>query len=443
VNAEERQLADMLRRVAPEPPRRVTVEDVAFRLAHEAGGPGRRRHRESRARRGVWGRGWAPVLAAASVFVVAGASAGLAEVMTSHHAPVSGGSVINPTSAPASTPPSSQGPEPTGQLTWPPERIAGAPWGAELITPDNFTQDSLVSGPDSLYATTANSLDRIDPVSGNVVTSVSFNSPVSGYPDRPVVTGNTVWLLSSYSGTSVVLTGYDAKTLAQVASIAMPVTGQLSSTPEGVLASGSDGYLYVAAGSSVAVVNPSTQKVMKRISVPSGPVTSVAVSPDGSRLYSLTAAFDLLTYNPVTGAELGSSRMPGLASVAGNLVATSGGVWGTTGVEMTELAWFAPDADLTRMVRVGAGVGAGLDSVPTSTGGIVWIGGSHTLECASPVTGQVLKTATIPADGGVVEYFGSVTIADGHAYAYYQDERAHKAGVVVLSPPAGCSSWRT
>ncbi|HEX2745235.1 MAG TPA: hypothetical protein VHN16_12650, partial [Streptosporangiaceae bacterium] len=309
--------------------------------------------------------------------------------------------------------------------------------------PDDFTQDSLVSGPDSLYATTANSLDRIDPVSGNVVTSVSFNSPVSGYPDRPVVTGNTVWLLSSYSGTSVVLTGYDAKTLAQVASIAMPVTGQLSATPEGVLASGSDGYLYVAAGSSVAVVNPSTHEVMKRISVPSGPVTSVAVSPDGSRLYALTAAFELLTYNPVTGAELGSSNMPGLASVAGNLVATSGGVWGTTGVEMTELAWFAPDADLTRMVRVGAGVGAGLDSVPTSTGGIVWIGGSHTLECASPVTGQVLKTATIPADGGVVEYFGSVTIADGHAYAYYQDERAHKAGVVVLSPPAGCSSWRT
>jgi len=443
VNTEEQQLADMLRRVAPEPPRGVTVEDVAFRLADQAGRSGRRRHREARARRIGWSLGWAPVLAAASVFVVAGASAGVVEVMTSHHAPVSGGSVINPTSAPASTPPSSQGPEPTGQPTWPPERIAGAPWGAELITPDNFTQDSLVSGPDSLYATTANSLDRIDPVSGNVVTSVSFNSPVSGYPDRPVVTGNTVWLLSSYSGTSVVLTGYDAKTLAQVASIAMPVTGQLSSTPEGVLASGSDGYLYVAAGSSVAVVNPSTQKVMKRISVPSGPVTSVAVSPDGSRLYSLTAAFDLLTYNPVTGAELGSSRMPGLASVAGNLVATSGGVWGTTGVEMTELAWFAPDADLTRMVRVGAGVGAGLDSVPTSTGGIVWIGGSHTLECASPVTGQVLKTATIPADGGVVEYFGSVTIADGHAYAYYQDERAHKAGVVVLSPPAGCSSWRT
>jgi hypothetical protein len=442
VNTEERQLADMLHRVAPEPPGRVTVEDVAFRLAHQAGESGRR-HREPRAQRG-WGWGWAPVLAAASVFVVAGASAGIAAVVTSHHGPASSGNVINPTSAPASTPGSSPRPESTGQPTWPPERIADGPWDAELISPDEFTEDSLVSGPDSLYVTTANSLDRIDPVTGNVVTSVSYESPVAaGYPNRPVVTGNTVWLLSSYSGTSVVLTGYDGKTLAHVASVGVPVAGQLAGTPEGVLTSGSDGYLYVATGSSVAVVNSGTHRVIKRISVSSGPVTSVAVSPDGSKLYVSTGAVDLLTYNPVTGAELGSSNMPGLASVAGNLVATSGGVWGTTGVGMTELAWFAPDADLSRMVRLGVGAGAGLDSIPTSTGGIVWIGGSRTLECASPVTGQVLETATIPTDGGVVENFGSVTIADGHAYAYYQDERAHKAGVVILAPPAGCSSWRT
>jgi hypothetical protein len=442
VNTEERQLADMLHRVAPEPPRRVTVEDVEFRLAHQAGRSGRR-HREPRAQRG-WSWGWAPVLAAASVFVVAGASAGIAAVVTSHHGPASSGNVISPTSAPASTPGSSPGPESTGQPTWAPERIAGGPWDAELISPDEFTEDSLVSGPDSLYVTTANSLDRIDPVTGNVVTSVSYDSPVAaGYPDRPVVAGNTVWLLSSYSGTTVVLTGYDGKTLAQVASVAVPVAGQLAGTPEGVLTSGPDGYLYVATGSGVAVVNAGTHRVIKQISVSSGPVTSVAVSPDGSRLYVSTGAVDLLTYNPVTGAELGSSNMPGLASVGGNLVATSGGVWGTTGVGMTELAWFAPDADLTRMVRLGVGAGAGLDSIPTSTGGIVWIGGSRTLECASPVTGQVLQTATIPTDGGVVEYFGSVTIADGHAYAYYQDERAHKAGVVILSPPAACSSWRT
>jgi hypothetical protein len=441
VNTEERQLADMLRRVAPEPPRRVTVEDVAFRLAGQVGRSGRRHHREPRARRGGWGWGWAPVLAAAaSVFVVAGASAGVVEVMTSHHAPASSGTVINPTTAPGSTPPSSPRPESTGPPTWPPERIADGPWDAELITPDTFTQDSLVSGADSLYATTANSLDRIDPVTGNVVTSVSYNSPDSGYPDRPVVTGNTVWLLSSYGGTSVVLNGYDGTTLAPIASIAMPVAGQLSSTPEGVLASGSDGYLYVATGSSVAVVNPSTHQVMKRISVPAGPVTSVAVSPDGSKLYVSVGAIELLTYSLATDAEVASSAMTDLTSAAGNLFATSGGVWGTTGVGMTELAWFAPDADLTRMVRLGAGVGAGLDSIPTFSGGTVWIGGSRTLECASPVTGQVLASATIPTDGGLVSNVGSVTVTDGRTYAYYQNLRAQQAGVTTLTPPSACSS---
>ena len=36
MNTEERQLAEMLHRVIPEPPRRVTVEDVASRLAMKA-----------------------------------------------------------------------------------------------------------------------------------------------------------------------------------------------------------------------------------------------------------------------------------------------------------------------------------------------------------------------------------------------------------------------
>src|SRR6266576_6775259 len=85
VNTEERQLAEMLHRVTPEPPRRVTVEDVAYRLASEP-------QREPRPRRGsIWnsvfrgGRGWTPVLAALSVFAIAGASAGIATVATSHH----------------------------------------------------------------------------------------------------------------------------------------------------------------------------------------------------------------------------------------------------------------------------------------------------------------------------------------------------------------------
>jgi YVTN family beta-propeller protein len=439
VNTEEQQLADMLRRVAPDPPRRVTVEDVAFRLADQASGSRHRRYREPRARQGGRGWGWAPVLAAAaSVFVVAGASAGVVEVMSSHHAPSSSGSVINPTSPSAAThsATATQGPSSTGQPTWPPQRVANGMWGAELITHDTFNQDSLTSGNGSLYAISEGYLDRIDPATGNVVEGARASTAV---PNPPVITGNTVWLVSSYADHSVVLDGYDGKTLARVASVTVPVSGQVSTTSGGVLTTGSGGYLYVAAGHSVVVLNPSTRQVVKQISVPAGPVGSVAVSPDGSKLYVSVGAIELLTYSLATDAQLGSSAMTDITSSAGNLVATAGGVWGTAGVGMSEWTWFAPHGDLTRVARIGTGAGGGLVSAPAVSGGTVWVGGSHTLACASPATGQVLRSVTIPTDGGVVEYFGSATVTGGRTYALYLDNRSQQAGVVTLAPPAACA----
>jgi hypothetical protein len=439
VNTEERQLADMLRRVAPEPPSQVTVEDVAFRLASQAGGSGRR-HREPRARRGGWGWGWgwAPVLAAASVFVVAGASAGIATLATAHRGPASSAGGASPSasaSTSASSPAPSQVPTSVGP-SWPPERVANGMWGAELITPDTFNQDSLTSGNGSLYAISADYLDRIDPATGDIVDGARASTAID---NLPIITGNTVWVVSSYAGRSVVLDGYDGKTLAQVASVTVPVSGQVSTTASGVLTTGSGGYLYVAAGSSVVVLNPSTRQMVKQISVPAGPVDSVAVSPDGSKLYVSAGPVELLTYSLATDTQVASSEMTGRTSSAGNLVATAGGVWGTAGVGMSEWTWFAPDGDLSRVVRVGAGVGAGLSSIPAVSGGTVWIGGSNTLVCASPATGKVLKSVTIPTDAGVLEYFGSVTVSGGRTYAYYQNLRAQQAGVTTLTPPRACS----
>lgn len=459
MNTEERQLAEMLHRVAPEPPRRVTVEDVAFRLASEAGrargGP-----REPRARRGLSlgnlgrGRGWAPALAAAAVVVVAGASAGIATVMTPHsHATSQGGgtplsSASVSTSATSTTP--SQPSTSTGP-TFPPETVASGMWGAELIDHQSFAQASLAAGQNgsngsngengagSLYAISQGFLVRINPVTGQVVSQVSYTSPISDFANRPVVTGNTVWVLSSYGGSTVVLTGYNGKTLAPAGTVTVPVSGQVSSAPQGVLTSGSGGNLYVAAGSAVAVVNPATHLVIRRIAT-SGQVSSVAVVPDGSKLYVATGALTLLAYNPVTGAQLGSSSMTGLSSTGGNLVATSGGVWGTVGIGMSEWVWFAQKGDLTRIVRVSQGAGAGLDSVPTFGGGAVWIGGSQKLTCANPATGQVMASTAIPTDNRVLEYFGSVTVAsNGRTYALYQNQAAQQAGVATLTPPAACS----
>ena len=151
MNTEERQLAEMLHRVTPEPPRRVTVEDVAFRLAGEATGA-RGGHRQERAWRGrVRARGWAPVLAAASVVVIAGASAGIATAMASHHTRnTSPGDGMPPSSASVSTSAASVAPSQPSRSTaptWPPERIAAGIWGAELINRQSFTQASLAAGP--------------------------------------------------------------------------------------------------------------------------------------------------------------------------------------------------------------------------------------------------------------------------------------------------------
>lgn len=190
------------------------------------------------------------------------------------------------------------------------------------------------------------------------------------------------------------------------------------------------------------MVNPASHLVIRRIPT-SGPVSSVAVAPDG-KLYVGTGAFRLLAYNPATGAQLGSSAMTGLSSTGGNLVATSGGVWGTVGIGMSEWVWFAPNGDLSQVIRVSQGPGAGLYSVPTVSGpaiggGAVWIGGSHTLECANPDTGQQRASVAIPTDRGVVEYFGSVTVTGSHTYAYYQNQQARQFGVVTLTPPGVCS----
>ena len=434
MTTEERQLAEMLHRITPEPQRRVTVEDVAFRLAREPGrGQEPRRRLTSR-------RGWAPALAAASVVVIAGASAGLATALTSQgshgHAP-GGGTPLSSASSQNSPPtPSSASPAQTAPAGTP-LRIAGGMWGAELITRQSFTQGTLAGSGDSLYVASADGLDRIDLASGRIVQSVPYSPPI---PQRPVVIGNTVWVVWSYGRGDITLRGYDTTTLAPVASVPVPAIGGVASSAAGVLAAGPDGRLYVAAGDAVATVDPAAGRVTHRIDLTAGPASSVAVAPDGSKLYVGTGpsgAFRLLAYDLGTGTMASSSQT---SLGGGNLLATSGGVWGTTGTGMSEWVWFAPGGDLTRSFRVSQGAGAGLDSVPTSSGGAVWIGGTHELVCASPATGRAMARTAIPADREIVEYFGSVTVlGSGRAYALYQDQAAHLSGVAALTPPRACS----
>lgn len=434
MNTTERQLSDLLHRITPEPPRGVTVEDVANRMANRAG----RQPRARRTFRGStgWGRAWAPVLAAASVFVVAGASAAIAVLATSHR--TSPGTALSTISASHASPGASSSPAHTPASTYAPTAIPDGPWHAHLIVRQAVTQDSLVSGDNALYAIGSGTLDRIDPATGTIVHTTPYRSPVM---NPPVILGNTVWVVWTYGGGGIVLHGYDAQTLAQVASVAVPATGGVSSTAQGVLTAGPDGHLYLAAGNKVAVVDPATSKVVRQISLAAGPASSVAVSPDGKTLYvgsQLSSSFALFSFDLSSGTESGLSKM-NIAGVGGNLIATAGGVWGTIGTGMTEWAWFAEDGSVSRAIRVGPGASGGFASVPTLGGGTVWIGGSQSLACADPNTGRVLGRAAIPTDQGTAEYFGTVATASGQAYADYQNQAAQQYGVARMIPPAACT----
>jgi hypothetical protein len=437
VNNEERRLADILHRITPEPPRPVTVEQVAYRLVSESSGP--RLGRAPRPRRGGLSRAFAPVMAAAAVVVIAGASAGVAVLASSHHNPtptVGGGPASSTVSSRTASSSPSQTQSPIRQTT-PTTAIRGGPWGAELIDHQTFDQAGLVSADGSLYAYSDGFLDRIDPATGAIVASARYNATL---PNPPVIVGNTVWVVWSYSGGSAVLHGYNARTLAPTSSVLVPATGPVSGSASNVLTAGPDGRLYVADGVTVVVVDPSSGQLIRRIYLPAGTANSVTVSPDGSRLYVGVGGFKLLVYDLSSYTVVTETSLPGTDS-GGSLVATSGGVWGTTGVGMSEWTWFAPNGDLSRAVRVGAGAGAGYASLPSYSGGVVWVGGSHTLSCASPANGRVLDTATLPTDHSVVEYFSSPVVVGDHAYSVYQDDASSQlSGLVRMTPPAACSS---
>ncbi len=89
----ERQLSEWLHQATPEPPRGITVEDVAARLAHA----------HLRGRRALGSRRWAPVLAAAGVALAVAVSAVVgAALRTAHHRVLPGARGTSSPSAPPS-----------------------------------------------------------------------------------------------------------------------------------------------------------------------------------------------------------------------------------------------------------------------------------------------------------------------------------------------------
>jgi hypothetical protein len=441
VNNEEQRLAEAMHQLTPEPPRRVTPEQVAYRLVSEpALGRSGGRGRPPRPRRGGFGRAWAPLAAAAAVVVIAGAGVGFATLANHHSTPPSAGggpatSSAASTATASATATTSRSSAPDALPT---TLVAGGPWGAAVIDHTSFAQNSLVSSGGSVYGYGNGTLDRIDPATGAVAATAKYSEPLTS---APVVVGSTVWVVWSYRGGNVVLHGYNAQTLAQTSSVLVPAIGQVAASASSVLAAGPDGHLYVAAGETIAVVDPASGQIVNRIYLSGNTASSVAIAPDGSKAYigiGSSSSFRLLTYNIASATEVSSSSLKD-TTTGGNLVATSGGAWGTTGSGQSEWTWFAPGGNLAKAVKVGQGAGGGFGSFPSYSDGVVWVGGTGNVVCASPSTGQVLASAAVPTDHGVVEYFGSPVVAGDHAYAAYTDNQSSLTGLARLTPPAACT----
>jgi sugar lactone lactonase YvrE len=460
VTIEEQRLSEMLHRVTPDPPRHVTVEDIAIRLANKnapARGAGRGVTSMSGSRMGggrmdgggMGGGGrpsrgrLTPLLAAASVVAIAGASAGIAVALSSHSSKLSAsGGVVSPATAQTATsPPTSQAQSVTTTPASEPV-VSGSPitngaWGAATVVPTVFTPGSLIASGGQLYAFTTDNLLEVDPSTNTTVNETSYE----GFPyQAPVVADGKIWTVTTYGGT-VGLTAYNPRTLAQDGTLSLPASGGLAGEPDGVLTAGPNGDLYVAAGTLIDEVNPANGSVIQHYEARGGAANALAVSPDGSTLYAGSVgstSFLLTEYNVASGTQEATATEQ--ASVGGEMVATPGGVWFTTGYSMAERVWFAPAGNLSG-ARLIAGAGnGGQDSVPTYADGVVWVGGAQRLQCLDPDTGQVRASSYIPSDNGIQEDIGDIAVLNGRVYAVYVNNRTDSGGVALLNPPSACYS---
>jgi hypothetical protein len=415
----EHQLRHWLHAAAPEPPRQLTVADIAARLAPE------KARRQARTRR------WAPALAAAAAVLVVVVSAVVAR--TAGHSPgagVAGGTGPARPGAAVSLSPVRKSAAPARPL------LLGGPWQAELIRQEPLLQNSLAAYDGRLYAVASPSVVRLDPATGAILARAPAGAGLA-----PVFAAGAVWTAAAGPGAQVRLRGYTLTRLAPAASVTVPFPAKDAGA--GLkLAAGPAGQLIVAAGQHLAVVELAARHVVRGLQVTGGQISALAVSSAGDRLYVAVTdrgSGQLRTYQLPGGALLATSALVG-ADTIGGILPSAGGIWGVEASGMTDSTFFAPAADLARAASRGGGGGGGLAAGVTISGRAAWLGGTGSISCADPVTGRVRASARIPVDHRYVIYLGPVTYVSGHAFAVYLDQNPSDAseGLARLRPPAAC-----
>ncbi len=466
---EERRLAELLQQAVPQPPRPVSADEIAARVA------GRRRVALPLF------QPWLPALAAAcvllaiagtSVWLISGRSAPSAPTArpssgsTSVPADVSSSSTASspsrsasrsasgasssarrppsrPTSSPRQTATGSMRPDPDATTSVVPTGGIGA-FGAQLLNVAPIGP-VIVGGANTVYGLEGGQIDRFDLASG-AVTAQARLDPNASWP--PLVTSRALWLTVVTPGT-VTIQLLDPVTLRQIGSSRIPAATPSGTGPSWtpvLAADADDSEIFLADDDQIYSLDPTSGAVEQQAGV-LGPVGALAVSANGSRLYAGVnvpgaSSPRLLVLDAQHGLSTLGNTPFGSGAVNGLLV-TSGGVWGSFVGNPADdnVVRFAPLTDPSRTREVQWG-GGGVPASATLAGGAVWLSGVYNITCNDPQTGAVRAQASQLGELGLAHYFRSVQLVGGHYYASFQtnggDAGGAYVGLAVLHPPAAC-----
>jgi hypothetical protein len=484
---EERRLAELLHKAVPQPPRPISADDIAARVA---------------ARRRITVlpvQPWLPALAVACVLLaIAGTSVWLvggrpapsapAARPSSTGAPADVSSSSSASSASSTSTPPSRSAGSTSSSARPPASSAGtSPRQTATSTRTNHNYPNpessvipigvigafgaqllnvapigpvIVGGAGAVYGlepakpdqSLPGLIDRFELANGVSTAQVQID-PNASWP--PLVTSRALWLPVVTAGT-VTIELLDPVTLRQTGSFQIAAVTPASAQP--VLAA-SPGYseILLGDGNQIYSLNPSSGAVEHQLSI-TGLVGGLAVSPDGSRLYAgantgggephlliLDLQHGLATLSDTVLPNSQDSPVVGHGAVTG-LLATSGGAWVTVRYPYPTIQSAADDIVFAPLNDPGhpreAIPGGGLAATATLAGGAVFVSGLHQIECADPQTAAVRAHASQMGELGLSHNFYSVQLVGGRYYASFQtnggDAGGAYVGLAVLHPPAAC-----
>lgn len=315
-------------------------------------------------------------------------------------------------------------------------RLIG-PWQATTVGGPMGGAIPVAGTRTSVYLRDGGDLVRMDATTERI----EATRRVANLSDTVVVAGGRLWVPFTTAAGRVVLLGLDPRSLERDATIRLARAGM----PGDPLAFTTDALgkrLYVGAGRTVFVVAARTGRILTRYRVPARAITSLAVTPDRTRLYvtwntppSATSA--MLALDPGTGrARSAVVRFDDYSMV---LTATAAGVWVTNGSGHTLRITFRPARHLARPARTAVTYGGGgftVDSVVQH--GVVWVSGSTSLACADARTGRVRARAKVPSPQHYAANINSLVAVDGHLFAYYLADAGPTSLLIELTPPAAC-----